>query len=140
MAILGLDCGEKRIGVALADGEGGVAVPVTVINRSKPETDLGRIVALVHDYGVERIVVGMPLSLDGSVGKQAHEVLAFVEALRRHTSVPVATWDERFSSTGADSLMEDAGVKKGKRKGRRDAAAAAVILQGYLDRKGDMGK
>ena len=133
MTILGLDVGQKRIGVALAEGL--LAVPLTVIERSGKEGGVEAILALAREYGVERIVVGIPHSLDGSIGRQAERVLAFSRELSQHTDVPIDTWDERLSTVAAERLLVEAGVKSEKRKARRDAMAAAVILQAYLDRK-----
>ena len=133
MAILGLDYGEKRIGVALASGEGRLAVPLSVIERSNEKADLDKILALIEEYGAERVVVGLPRSLNGSIGPQAEEVLAFTRALSEHVGITVDTWDERFTSVAADSLFSDAGVKREQRKRQRDAMAAAITLQGYLD-------
>jgi putative Holliday junction resolvase len=132
MAILGLDVGEKRIGVALADGL--LAIPLTVIDRAGEGADLERVLALAEEHGVKRIVVGLPRSLDGSIGKQAERVLSFSSALSESTDVPVDTWDERLSTVSAERLLLDAGVKREKRRARRDAMAAAIILQSYLDR------
>ena len=132
MAILGLDVGEKRIGVALADGL--LAIPLTVIDRAGEEADLERVLALAEEHGVKRIVVGLPRSLDGSIGRQAERVLSFSSALSESTDVPVDTWDERLSTVSAERLLLDAGVKREKRRARRDAMAAAIILQSYLDR------
>lgn len=133
MAILGLDYGEKRIGVALASGEGRLAVPLGVIERSDETADLDKVLALAEEYGIERIVIGLPRSLNGSIGPQAEEVLAFTRAISEHVGITVDTWDERFTSVAADSLFADAGVKRERRKGKRDAMAAAITLQGYLD-------
>jgi putative Holliday junction resolvase len=132
MAILGLDVGEKRIGVALA-GEL-LAIPLTVIERAGEEADMETIISLAEEHGVERIVVGLPRSMDGSMGEQAENVLAFSRALSQHTDVPIDTWDERLSTVAAERLLLDAGMKGEKRRARRDAMAAAIILQGYLDR------
>lgn len=132
MAILGLDVGEKRIGVALAEEL--LAIPLTVINRAGDEADLEMIISLAEEHGVERIVVGLPRSMDGSMGRQVESVLAFSRALSQHTDVPIDTWDERLSTVAAERLLVDAGMKREKRKARRDAMAAAIILQGYLDR------
>jgi putative Holliday junction resolvase len=132
MAILGLDVGEKRIGVALADGL--LAIPLTVIDRAGEGADLERVLALAEEHGVKRIVVGLPRSLDGSIGRQAERVLSFSSALSESTDVPVDTWDERLSTVSAERLLLDAGVKRDKRRARRDAMAAAIILQSYLDR------
>ncbi len=134
MSTLGLDIGEKRIGVAIADPEGLLAIPLTVIERVGEEADLETILALASEHGVRRIVVGLPRSLDGSIGKQAERVLSFSRALSHRTDIPVDTWDERLSTVAAERLLSDAGVKGDKRRARRDAMAAAIILQGYLDR------
>ena len=133
MAILGLDFGEKRIGVALADADGLVAIPLTVVERASEEADASGIAALSRQYGAERIVVGLPLSLDGSIGNQAETVLAFARTLSESIDVPVDTWDERYSTVAAESMLLETGMKSRKRKGRRDALAAAIILQSYLD-------
>ena len=135
MTILGLDYGQKRIGVALASGEERLAVPLSVIERSGQAADLDRILALTVEYGANRIVVGLPRSLNGSIGPQAEEVLAFIRELAQHLGITVDTWDERFTSVAADSLFADAGTRRERRKGRRDAMAAAITLQGYLDNR-----
>ncbi len=135
MAILGLDYGEKRIGVALANSEGLLVIPMTIIERTREKADLDKVLALVEGYEVERIIVGLPLSLDGAIGKQAEEALAFSKALSRHIKIPVDMWDERYSTVDAESLFLDAGMKREKRRERRDAMAAAIILQDYIDNK-----
>jgi putative Holliday junction resolvase len=132
MATLGLDVGDKRIGIAIADGA--VAVPLTVIESAGKEADVERIAAMANEYGVERIVVGLPRSLDGSTGKQAEKAIAFAEALSTQTDIPIDTWDERFSTVSAERMLRDAGTKHDKRKANRDAMAAAIILQAYIDR------
>jgi putative holliday junction resolvase len=132
---LGLDVGERRIGVAVSDPDGTVAVPVTVIERKSEAAALGEITALIRDHDIDRIIVGMPLSLDGSLGKQAQTVQAFAQSLKECTDVPVVDWDERLSTLHAERMMVEAGVKRGKRKRRLDSVAAAIILQGYLDRQ-----
>lgn len=134
MGIMGLDVGEKRIGVAIADAEGLVAIPFTVLKRGEKEADIKAILDLAREHGVERIVVGLPRSMDGSIGKQAQVVLAFCKLLAQHTNIPVDTWDERLSTVAAERLLSDAGVKRERRRARRDALAAAIMLQGYLDR------
>lgn len=132
MAVLGLDIGDKRTGVAIAHGL--IAVPLTVIENTGKETDVERIAAMAHEYGVERIVVGLPQSLDGSTGKQAEKVIYFVKELSEHIDMPVETWDERFSTVSAERMLRDAGKKRNGIKSNRDALAAAVILQAYIDR------
>jgi putative Holliday junction resolvase len=131
MTILGLDVGEKRIGVALAEGL--LAIPLTVIDRRVEETDMELIMALVEEYRAERIVVGLPRLMNGDIGTQAEEVLSFSGALAQHVDIPVDTWDERLSTVTAERLLIDTGMKRKKRKGKIDAMAAAIILQAYLD-------
>ena len=134
MSTMGLDVGQKRIGVAIAASEGMLAIPLTVIDRIDEEADIKAILTLINEWGINRIVVGLPRSMDGSIGKQAEEVIAFSKAFSQRISVPVDTWDERLSTVAAEHLMRDAGMKGGKRKAHRDALAAAIILQAYLDR------
>ena len=134
MATLGIDVGEKRIGVAIAPSDGLLAIPLTVIERTDEEADLKAILALIQEWGIDRVVIGLPRSLDGTLGAQAEKVLAFSQMLSRRTSVAIDTWDERLSTVGAEHLLKDAGMKGGKRKAHRDALAAAIILQSYLDR------
>lgn len=131
MAILGLDVGDKRIGVALANGL--LAIPLTVLDRAGEEADMEKLLALAREHGVERIVVGLPLLMNGNIGMQAEKVLAFSRALSEHVDIPVDTWDERLSTVSAERLLLDTGMKREKRKEKRDAMAAAIILQAYLD-------
>jgi len=132
MRILGLDVGEKRIGVALSDPLGIIASALTVVERTTDEAAVKQIVDLARENEVERIVVGMPRSLDGSLGKQAQAVQSFIDLLKEH-KLPVVTWDERLSTVAAERTMLEVGMKRDKRKKRRDSLAAAFILQGYLD-------
>jgi putative Holliday junction resolvase len=136
MGVMGLDVGERRIGVAIAASEALPALPFTVLHRTEEEADLKAVLALADEHGVRRIVVGLPRSLDGSIGRQAETVLAFSRALAQRTDIPVDTWDERLSTVAAERLLQQAGLKRGKRKAHRDALAAALVLQSYLDRHG----
>lgn len=133
--ILGLDIGEKRIGVAVSDPEGILAVPLTVINRDRLEPDLEAIRELVLQHEVKSIVAGLPRSLDGSLGHQAERVQDFLNRLSQYVNTPIETWDERLSTVAAERLMSEAGVKRQKQRKNVDAMAATFILQGYLDRK-----
>ncbi len=127
---LGLDIGDKRIGVALSDPLGILASPLTIINCRDGRADIEAIITIVSQNQVGQIIVGLPLSMDGSVGKQAEKVKAFTQELCNHTEVPVEFRDERLSTVEAIRLMQT--VSKTK-KTRYDAVAAALILQGYLD-------
>ncbi len=131
---VGLDLGSRRIGVALSDSAGVVATPHEVITRSSDRTrDHARIADLVDEAGAEVVVVGLPLSLDGSVGPAARGVLDEADELRTRLEVNVVTWDERLSTVEAQQRLRAAGVRG--RKGRRvvDQVAATVILQSWLD-------
>ena len=134
MRILGLDVGDKRIGVALSDPMGILASTLTVMERKSSDADFEAILDLVRKHEVGCIVVGLPRSMDGHIGKQAEKANAFAEALSGLTTVPVKMWDERLSTVIADKLLRDGGKNRGQIKAKRDAAAAALILQGYLDR------
>jgi putative Holliday junction resolvase len=139
MRSLGLDVGSKRTGVAISDPEGTVAVPLTVINHEGEDASMGDIMRLVEQYGIERIVIGLPYSLSGRLGQQAEKVTGFAEklSLRLRQSnlaqVDIQLWDERLSTIAADRLIGEAGTKRNKKKQHRDAIAAAFILQGFLD-------
>jgi putative Holliday junction resolvase len=133
MRILGLDIGDRRVGVAVSDPEEIIASPLTVITRDSDSATIEAIVRLVDQYSVKRIVVGLPYSLDGSVGIQASKVKDFVGKLSQRTTAGIELRDERLSTVAAQRLMRGAGNKKVRDKSRLDAAAAAFILQGYLD-------
>ena len=119
--------------MALSDPQGILASPLTIIDCRDEVSDIATITAIVNQHGVERIVVGLPRSMDGSLGKQAEKVKAFTRNLCRHTEVPVEFRDERLTTVLAKRLARAATTKKNRGKVRYDAAAAALILQGYLD-------
>ena len=133
--VMGLDIGERRIGVALSDSLRIIAGALTVVERVTDDAALKQIIGLARENEVERIVVGMPCSLDGSLGKQAQAVQSFVDLLKERTDIPVVTWDERLSTVAAERTLLETGMKRDKREKRRDSLAAAIILQGYLDRE-----
>jgi len=139
MRSLGLDIGDKRIGVALSDPEGLLASPLTIINRRQETADIKAITDIVSQYQVEQIIVGLPRSMDGSLGHQAEKVEDLTQKLRCHTDVPVEFRDERLTTVLAKRLMQAGKVKKSKEKAQDDAIAAAVILQGYLDETHEPG-
>jgi putative Holliday junction resolvase len=133
MRHLGLDIGDKRIGVAISDAEQILASPLTTIIRDNDEQAITAIVKLLTKYQVEKIIIGLPYSLSGNVGNQAIKVKAFTDILSQHTTTEIEFRDERLSTVAVERLLIDAGKKSQKRKEQRDAAAAAYILQGYLD-------
>jgi putative holliday junction resolvase len=131
---IGLDLGERRIGVALSDSAGTLATPYEVLTRSGDrERDRARLVALLDETGAELIVVGLPLSLDGSRGPAARQVEGEVEELRAQLGVPVELWDERLSTVEAERRLRAAGVRGRRRRHVVDQVAATVILQSWLD-------
>jgi putative Holliday junction resolvase len=132
MRILALDVGERRTGVALSDSLGWLATPLTVLKSRSREIELAAVVALVQSHQVEQVVVGYPRSLNGSIGRQAQRVDKYVVQLRtRLPGVPIILWDERLSTAQAERLVHETGRRV--QRERIDAAAAAVILQNYLD-------
>lgn len=131
MRALAIDLGEKRIGVALSDRLGWLASPLVVLSCSSREAELSAIEELARQHQVDRVVVGYPRSLNGTVGPQARRVGRYVEQLRARLQVPVILWDERLSTVQAERLIHETG--KRVQRERVDAAAAAVILQSYLD-------
>jgi putative Holliday junction resolvase len=132
MRILALDPGERRTGVALSDALGWLATPLTVLQSRSREAELAAVVELVQTHGAKQIVVGYPRSLNGSIGPQARRVDKYVAQLRlRLPEVPVILWDERLSTAEAERLIHETGQRV--QRERIDAAAAAVILQDYLD-------
>ena len=133
MRSLGLDIGDKRIGVALSDPQGILASPFTIINRKDDRLDIEAITGIISQKQVEQIIVGLPRSMDGSIGKQAEKVKAFTQKLCEHTDVPVQFRDERLTTVSAKRLRQAVNRKKTREKVRHDAMAAALILQGYLD-------
>jgi putative holliday junction resolvase len=131
---LGLDVGDRRIGVALSDPLGLLASPLLVIERRENQADIQAILQIVRQHQVEKIIVGLPQSMNGTIGAQAEKVKAFGELLRGESPVPVDFRDERLSTVSAKRLIHEAGSRKSSRKkGEYDAAAAAIILQTYLD-------
>lgn len=116
--------------MALSDPVGILASPLVIINSTDEEADIEAILDIVRQNQVGQIIVGLPRSMDGSIGKQAEKVKAFVQTLRNHTEVPIEFRDERLSTVSAKRLMR--GVRK-MDKTRHDAIAAALILQSYLD-------
>jgi putative Holliday junction resolvase len=138
MRVLSLDVGERRVGIAISDPTGTVARPLQTLVRGSREEDLVALAALVTEHGVELVVVGLPLSLDGTEGPQARRVARYTRALAAHLPVPVVSWDERFTTARANEILLQSRGKKKRRQARAtgeiDAVAAAVILQDYLDK------
>ena len=133
---MALDYGEARIGVAVSDPTGVFAQPLeTIAARGRKAAPVDRILKLVREYEVGRIVVGLPLLFDGSSGSQAERTRAFGTRVARRTGLPVDYFDERWSSEQARRVLRETGVAARKQKGRVDPIAASLILQAWMDRE-----
>ncbi len=130
MRVMGLDVGDKRIGVAVSDGLGLTAQGIDTVSRDKYVDALKNI---IEEYEVKSIVVGIPRMLDGTIGIQAEKVLEFIEDLKAAMQLPVFLWDERLSTVAAERVLLEADMSRKKRKTLRDKVSAIVILQNYLD-------
>ncbi|GIO87910.1 putative pre-16S rRNA nuclease [Paenibacillus faecis] len=135
MKILGLDYGDRRIGVAVSDAFGWTAQGLTVIERRREGGELDRIAELVSEHEVEEVVVGLPKNMNGSVGPRGEICMAFAEELKTRLQIPVHLWDERLTTVSAQRTLIEADVSRKKRKGVVDKMAASLILQNYLDSK-----
>lgn len=133
MIYLGLDFGEKRIGVAKSDELGLMAHPLPFIVCKSEDQVLTVIRRLLDEHGVKKIVVGLPKTMKGEIGSQGKTVVAFVERLREKTACDVVTWDERLTTAQAERVLLAQDVSRAKRKVKRDALAAQITLQSYLD-------
>ncbi len=134
--IMGLDYGDKTVGVAISDPLGITAQGKEIIRRERPDKlrrTCARIEELIQEYEVEKIVLGLPKNMDGSEGIRVEKTKAFQEMIERRTGLEVVLWDERLTTVAADRYMDEAGIKGDKRKAIVDEIAAVFILQGYLD-------
>jgi putative Holliday junction resolvase len=130
---LGLDVGDRRIGLAVSDETATLAGGLPTLERVGPKKDPNAVVELARRHEAGAIVVGLPKNLDGTIGPQAEKVLEFAEALKRRTPVPVVTWDERFTTRLAQQALIEGDVSRRKRKDVVDQVSAVLILQSYLD-------
>ena len=132
--LLGLDVGSKTIGLALSDTTRAVATPLTTIKRTKFTKDAVELSEIIENHEISALVIGLPLNMDGSEGPQAQSVRAFARNLSSHVSLPVAFWDERLSTAAAERTLLEADASRKRRGEVIDKMAAAIILQGALDR------
>jgi len=133
--VLGLDYGERRIGLALSDPLGIIARPLAIIDRKETKDYISRISEIISEKKITSIVVGLPLTLKGHNSKQTEIVLAFIDQLKSELQIPILSIDERLSSMAAKKSLQLQAVKTGHEKGRVDETAAAIFLQEYLDSK-----
>src|SRR5882757_5172997 len=133
MRILALDHGSKRIGIAVSDETKTIAQPLEYI-AAEPIADLlTRLKQLIREKEVDLILIGQPRNMDGSYGPAAQKVETFVAVLKSAIAVPIKMWDERLTSTMANKVLIQGGVRRDKRKEKVDKMAAAILLQSYLD-------
>ncbi len=138
MRIMGLDFGSKTVGVAISDPLLITAQGITIIRRkeeNKLRRTLAQIETLIEEYGVSEIVLGNPKNMNATLGERAELSAQFKEMLERRTGLPVVLWDERLTTVAAEKAMDEAGIRRERRKEHVDKIAAILILQGYLDYK-----
>jgi putative Holliday junction resolvase len=133
MRVMGLDVGDKTIGVAVSDGLGWTAQGIEVIRRSSKQEDLKRIKELVSQYEVGQLVVGLPKNMNGTIGPRGEICQAFAQWIHEQLQLPVELWDERLTTVAADRTLIEANMSRKKRKLVVDKIAASFILQGYMD-------
>lgn len=136
MRIMGLDFGSKTVGVAVSDPLLLTAQGIEIIRRkeeNKQRQTLARIEALIEEYQVEEIVLGLPKNMNDTLGERVTKTLEFKDKLERRTGLTVHTWDERLTTVAADKAMMEAGIRRENRKDYVDKIAAVLILQGFLD-------
>jgi putative Holliday junction resolvase len=133
MKVLGLDIGEKRIGIAISDELGYTAQGMRILTRSNADDGIEAITEIIKETEASEVVVGLPKNMDGSLGEAAQKILSFVTKMEESISVPVILWDERWTTAEAIRLLVDADVSRTKRRKVVDKLAAVLILQGYLD-------
>lgn len=134
MRILGLDIGQKTVGVAISDPLGFTAQGITTIRRVKKTQDILEVKKICDEYSVEKIVVGLPKNMDGSIGFAGEKIQEFSKLIEEATNLEIIYWDERLTTVAAHRAMLEADLSRSKRKKIVDKVAATYILQGYLDR------
>jgi len=133
MRILGVDLGDRRIGLAISDADGKLAGPLRTINQSGGAIEEILKIAQSEDIGM--VVVGLPLNMDGSLGEEGKKAQRFAQELHEKSALPVNVWDERLSTFEAERMLREAGKKGDKLKKALDKSAAAVILQDFINHK-----
>lgn len=136
MRVLGVDYGEKRIGLAVCDPTGELAFPVGTVVRKNVRQERQALAAVVEERDIERIVVGMPLRMDGSVGAQARSVQEFIARIERAFGLPVETVDERLTSVEAKRALRETGRRGRKQRDVVDSVAATLLLRSWLAQRG----
>jgi len=131
--VLALDLGKKRIGLAISDGLGVTAQGLPTLERRNKRADLAALAALIRERAVTQILMGNPLHMSGTAGRQSEWALEFGAALEEHTGVPVKMWDERLTTVEASRVLRQSGISIEKRAAAIDRLSAVILLQSYLD-------
>lgn len=137
--VLGIDPGTVRIGLALSDPTGVIAQPLSVLTRRSPAEDMAALRKLIAEHEVERVVVGLPRMMDGRLDAAAAAAKQFGGELARVTSLPVEYWDERLTTVAAERYLVAQGKRRRRQRADVDRMAAALLLQSYLDYRGNQG-
>lgn len=135
MRYMGLDYGDRQIGVAVSDELGWTAQGLTVLRNSGDDRVLHDIAKLTAEWNVTELIVGLPKNMNGTVGPRGELAMEFAEKLRKFVTIPVHLWDERLTTKSAERTLIEADISRKKRKGIVDRIAAALILQNYMDAK-----
>lgn len=130
---LALDYGDRRIGIALSDELGMTARPLMTFTRTSRQDDLDLLERLIREHDVRRIVVGLPLEMDGRRGRRARITESFIDAVRAATRLPVIAWDERLTTVQAERVLISGDVRRERRREVIDQVAAVILLQAWLD-------
>jgi len=135
LRVLGLDLGDRTIGVAVSDTLGWTAQGLTTIRRTDIDTDVEKIKELIREWNILKIVVGLPKNMNSTIGPQGEKAIEFAGLLEEVTGLEVLLWDERLSTVAVERMLIEGNVSRNKRKKVIDKVAAAFILQGYLDNR-----
>lgn len=133
MRIMGLDIGEKTIGIAICDPLGYTAQGITTIRRKSKESDIEQLKKICNEYKVEEIIAGLPKNMNGTLGPQSEKIIKLCDFIKERLSLPLNFWDERLTTVAANKAMLESDMSRSKRKKLVDKVAATYILQGYLD-------
>ncbi|MFI5358512.1 MAG: Holliday junction resolvase RuvX [Halanaerobiales bacterium] len=139
MRYMGLDFGDKTIGIAISDALGWTAQPKAVIRRRNLTDDFAILKEYIEKYDVQEIIVGLPINMDGTEGIRVKRTEEFVNFLRKRVDIPVQVWDERLTTKQAENILLEADLSRRRRKEVIDQIAASIILQNYLDAKYNKG-
>lgn len=131
--ILGLDIGDKRIGIAVSDELGITAQGLETLHRTALENDISKLLEIINKWSIQRIVVGLPRNMNGTYGPQAEKVKEFAERILSEGVPEIVYWDERLTTAAAERVLLEGNISRIKRKNSIDKLAAVMILQGYLD-------